>query len=915
MLFQRAFWLNLAGACLVAVVAAVPILTNDVMDRAFEIAKQSVAEPLSLLAFGAALLAGGWRSVLQQTIATRIAAISFATFLGSAAVATILSDTPEVALFGGYFRREGLIAWCAYGAFFFGLLGWAQHSGRSLDFLDALLLASVIPAAYTIQQRLGLDFYVNIDRDTTRPGGTLGNPLFIAAYLGILLPVTVARCWRARGVRVELLIWSCLLVLQGCAFLIAQSRGPLAAVIAGLTTLALLIAGYARGKRIFLAAIVVPALAVSLVLALNMLPRAKHWAQDTPFLSRLVFDMSRDAGEATWRASRSIATRVGIWEAGNATFAAAPLQNQLLGYGPESAHMHFLLHLPASVMRTESYVQDIAWDRLHADALDIGLNFGLVGWLCYCIVFAAAIYASARALFGLNGRGPPWMFLGFMFAGGTLASLTAVLPGFGSAAVPAFGLGVGAGWIFFLVCCAWRALRHGVPRTVGRPADDWMLLAALTASLLVFWIDVQVNVPVLTTRLIAFGLVALILVMAGNFSDPKARATGAESAGWGRLWVWGVAFSLVAACASFLPVVSFEPAMPEQDTQRWWLRMMPMLAAAAFAVWTASTQAQQVAGGAKVARAWVAIAAGVPLFYAAAHFALALRLGPEVSLGDVQRVAMASFAAPLFIFATCIALASMASLHPAKAMEPAISGSAPYAMIAVAASVLAVVYFDWRGSRADVAWRAAQWPRVNQAQASEQLAQEAIRLMPFERVYRKQLVIHLLGKAVSDIRRLRRGQDRYPMVERNLAEAERQAREALRLRPRDPAFVLALANVLQMRALRILRSHDPARGQNAAVEANQLFETAHKMFPAQPIVLRNWAQLLFDEGNLADAYLLLDLMEKLIPDQVDPYAERIIMARQAGDSAVVSATVERARRVLEEPLFRQLLTVAKAQQK
>ena len=153
------------------------------------------------------------------------------------------------------------------------------------------------------------------------------------------------------------------------------------------------------------------------------------------------------------------------------------------------------------------------------------------------------------------------------------------------------------------------------------------------------------------------------------------------------------------------------------------------------------------------------------------------------------------------------------------------------------------------------------------------------------------------------------------MVERNLAEAERQAREALRLRPRDPAFVLALANVLQMRALRILRSHDPARGQNAAVEANQLFETAHKMFPAQPIVLRNWAQLLFDEGNLADAYLLLDLMEKLIPDQVDPYAERIIMARQAGDSAVVSATVERARRVLEEPLFRQLLTVAKAQQK
>ena len=86
------------------------------------------------------------------------------------------------------------------------------------------------------------------------------------------------------------------------------------------------------------------------------------------------------------------------------------------------------------------------------------------------------------------------------------------------------------------------------------------------------------------------------------------------------------------------------------------------------------------------------------------------------------------------------------------------------------------------------------------------------------------------------------------------------------------------------------------------------------MFPVQPLVLRNWAQLLFDQGNVPDAYQLLDLMEKLIPDKLEPYSERIIMARQVGDSAVVSATVERARAALPKGLFSRLLTVANAQQ-
>ena len=142
--FQRTFWLNLAGACVVAIVAAAPILMSGVMDRGFEIAKQCVAEPLAVLAFGAVLLAGGWHRLIEQGLAIRIAAGTFVLFLLLAVVSTTLSENPEVATFGGYYRREGLLAWSTYGAFFFAMLAWARNSNRLVSFLDVLLLASVV---------------------------------------------------------------------------------------------------------------------------------------------------------------------------------------------------------------------------------------------------------------------------------------------------------------------------------------------------------------------------------------------------------------------------------------------------------------------------------------------------------------------------------------------------------------------------------------------------------------------------------------------------------------------------------------------------------------------------------------------------------------------------------------------------
>jgi hypothetical protein len=907
-LLQREFWLNLAGACIVAIVAAAPILMSGVMDRGFEIAKQSLAEPLAILAFGAVMLAGGWRGVARHGSAMKTAIGALTAFLLLAVISTALAENPEVAIFGGYYRREGLLAWGVYGAFFFAVLGWARGRNNSADFLDVLLLASVIPAAYALQQRLDLDFYPLGVRDFTRPGGTLGSPVFLAAYLALLLPVTAARCWQARRARREMAMWLTVAALQACGLLVTQSRGPLLAAVLGLLMLACCAGARAGTRRSFIAAVVVVIGVAAAVVAINVVPGARHWAQEVPVVGRLVFNPERDAGITTQLAARSAGARLAIWRAGVDTFAAASTADRLLGYGPESAYMHYFSHMPASVMRLVGYGAYATYDRMHADLFDIGLNFGLLAWLAYSLFFGAVMYAAARALWGLSGRAPPALFFALSCAGGVLSAAVAVAAGLSSAMVPAFGLGIGAGWFLFVCGCAWRALRNGMPQMSAPQWGRWTLLAGLSSALVVFWADAQINIPVLTTRMISFAIAALVLVVAESVRVPAANAE-VEPALGKNLWLWGAACALVAAAASCLPLLSTDAGAQEAHGLR---RALPGLSFLLFAAWAACTGTRRdgINRG-----AMVAIVVGLPLLYAAGHVVLSASADAQSGLARVYAISIASVAAPVFIFFICVAYAVLAGRGAALITRPRPVLRAA-SIVIVAAAVLSIAAFDWRATRADVASTLAQQISAGQSQIGEQLIEEAIRGMPYERYYRRQQVFDLLGRALAEIRR--GGDDdarRIPPLLRDLAAAETAARAAALLFPRDPWVVVALANVLQVKALRVLRPLDPVGGLRAAQEADQLFERTHRMFPSEPLLLRNWAQLLSDQGRLDDAYRVLDRMEQLIPHDPEPYAARLDISRQAADKAAISGTLSRARRALAPELFAPLLAVANEQQK
>ena len=106
---------------------------------------------------------------------------------------------------------------------------------------------------------------------------------------------------------------------------------------------------------------------------------------------------------------------------------------------------------------------------------------------------------------------------------------------------------------------------------------------------------------------------------------------------------------------------------------------------------------------------------------------------------------------------------------------------------------------------------------------------------------------------------------------------------------------------------------DIAVGAAAELEADGLFRQLAKMYPAQPVIYRNWANLEFDRGLQEEGYRLFDVIEALVPRIPDTYVDRIQVARRLGDTPQVQATYARAKARLDPLDFLKIETVAQEQ--
>jgi len=437
-------------------------------------------------------------------------ALALGAFLVSAALSTIWSVSPRVSFYGSEARRAGLTT-LALGLVLFlatraaassrnalAALGWACAVGYAgATAYTGLQLAGMDPVGWTTVHRAG---------DLLRPGGTLGNPIFLGAFLAASLPVVAwlaARALRAGRRGVGLFLVS--LAAAGVAAIAASlSRGAWAAALAGLGTLALL--WWRAGERRAAAALAAAAACLVLVFA---------GLGATPLGSRFASAAGQRAAAVLEPASEP---RLEFWRVATVAFAARPW----LGSGLDSFQLAYQRHQGA---RAFEHGPDSSPGHAHNEVVQVAATQGSVGLAALALVAAALVAAGSRAFRGSGAE--------------TRAALAAPLAGLAALAVQGLfsftvtALGaLGATWLGVVS----SASRVGAGNEEGASARSLgatlAACAALAASLLLLnglavgggglaWL----GAAALALPLLAVALAAWRVESAAGATHPR-RATG-----------------------------------------------------------------------------------------------------------------------------------------------------------------------------------------------------------------------------------------------------------------------------------------------------------------------------------------------------------------------------------------------------
>jgi tetratricopeptide (TPR) repeat protein len=118
--------------------------------------------------------------------------LAIAAFLGVQLLTTITSVVPTVSFWGSYQRLQGTYTYLSYVVLALILMRTITSVEQVYRFLHMLVLGAVVPTLYGYVQHLELDPLPWKGDVITRVASTMGNSIFIAAYLILVLPIALA---------------------------------------------------------------------------------------------------------------------------------------------------------------------------------------------------------------------------------------------------------------------------------------------------------------------------------------------------------------------------------------------------------------------------------------------------------------------------------------------------------------------------------------------------------------------------------------------------------------------------------------------------------------------------------------------------------------------------------------------------
>jgi len=481
-------------------------------------------------------------------------------------LATAVSVVPRVSLWGSYQRLQGTYTMLSYMVVFALMLQNLRRPEQLRRLVTIIILTSLPIALYGLLQHYRLDPLPWGGDVTERVAANMGNPIFVAAYLIMVVPITLARIvhlqesalgeasrrtrasfgalfwalvvaqavvWAlagyAAGIAASLVTIAVLslaaahfgrpmarFVLMGCygfvltvqlvSIFYTESRGPWLGLAAGILFFALLHLLSHRRRAVAIAVLGVGAVA-GLFLVLINLPRTPlPGFRELPRVGRLAKMFNVEGGTGR--------VRVLIWEGAAEMIVADPLRT-LVGYGPESMWVAYNRYYPPELAHHEA--RNASPDRSHNETFDAMVITGLLGSCVYMFLWVRVLYYGLRWLGRVRTPAQKRLLMALGTGG---AFLGLVVPLVADRSLRFVGVTLPIG--FMLGISAYLAasvLGFGGTSDPGQDQQpslgkwDTLLLTGLVSAVVAHFVEIQFGIAIAATRTYFWAYAALIALL------------------------------------------------------------------------------------------------------------------------------------------------------------------------------------------------------------------------------------------------------------------------------------------------------------------------------------------------------------------------------------------------------------------
>lgn len=321
-------------------------------------------------------------------------------FLLISGISTLLSNNVMQSLVGHSERYDGFLSLAAGIVVFYATARFLDSWGKVRSFLIAGVTSAIIVSIYGILQHYSLDPVLSLGIPwptfkpmsgplaplypiTDRVFSTLGWPIWVAAYLTLMMGTTLALYFKSEG-RSERGLWLIALAIMSICWLYTYTRGAMLGV--GMALPIVLFLAHWRIGNIW------PLILPIIVAALAMLAGQLLSPYSTNVLSRFEgVNLAPNIKEIPEGGDLSVTTRLLMWRDTIPVITERPL----FGHGPDNFAEPFKRH--ESKELKAFFPDGDTIDKAHNEFLQVAATTGLLGLAAYLWVFVSYFRNAYRS--------------------------------------------------------------------------------------------------------------------------------------------------------------------------------------------------------------------------------------------------------------------------------------------------------------------------------------------------------------------------------------------------------------------------------------------------------------------------------------------------------------------------------------